>query len=77
MSPRNFTRRFRAATGATPREWLLRRRVQASLPLLEQGAIGVEAVAHSVGLAPPAFRRLFRREIGVSPLEYRRTFHAA
>jgi AraC family transcriptional regulator, transcriptional activator FtrA len=77
MSPRNFTRRFRAATGLTPREWLLRRRVQASLPLLEEGSIGVEAVAYSVGLAPPAFRRLFRREVGVSPLEYRRTFRAA
>jgi AraC family transcriptional activator FtrA len=77
MSPRNFTRRFRAATGLTPRDWLMRRRVQASLPLLEAGTIGVEAVAHAVGLAPPAFRRLFRREIGVSPLEYRRTFRAA
>jgi AraC family transcriptional activator FtrA len=77
MSPRNFTRRFRAATGLTPRDWLLHQRVQASLPLLEQGSIGVEAVAYSVGLAPAAFRRLFRRAIGVSPLEYRRTFRAA
>jgi AraC-like DNA-binding protein len=34
-------------------------------------------MAYSIKLAPPAFRRRFRREIGVSPLEYRRTFRAA
>jgi AraC family transcriptional activator FtrA len=77
MSPRNFSRRFRSSTGMSPRDWLLRQRIQTTLPLLEAGALPVESVAHAVGLAPPAFRRHFRRALGVSPAEYRRTFRAA
>jgi AraC family transcriptional regulator, transcriptional activator FtrA len=77
MSPRNFSRRFREATGRSPREWLLDRRIQAALPLLEDGALPVESVGQAVGFGPPAFRRQFRRALGISPAEYRRAFRAA
>jgi AraC family transcriptional regulator, transcriptional activator FtrA len=77
MSPRNFSRRFREATGSSPREWLLDRRIQAALPLLEEGALPVESVGQAVGFGPPAFRRQFRRALGISPAEYRRAFRAA
>jgi AraC family transcriptional activator FtrA len=77
MSPRNFSRRFRVATGVSPREWLLDRRIQAALPLLEDGALPVESVGQAVGFGPPAFRRQFRRALGISPAEYRRAFRAA
>jgi AraC family transcriptional regulator, transcriptional activator FtrA len=77
MSPRNFSRRFRVATGTSPREWLLDRRIQATLPLLEDGALPVESVGQAVGFGPPAFRRQFRRALGISPAEYRRAFRAA
>jgi AraC family transcriptional activator FtrA len=77
MSPRNFSRRFRVATGASPRDWLLHRRIQAALPLLEDGALPVESVGQAVGFGPPAFRRQFRRALGISPAEYRRAFRAA
>ena len=77
MSPRNFSRRFREATGTSPREWLLDRRIQATLPLLEDGALPVESVGQAVGFGPPAFRRQFRRALGISPAEYRRAFRAA
>jgi AraC family transcriptional regulator, transcriptional activator FtrA len=77
MSPRNFSRRFREATGRSPREWLLDRRIQAALPLLEDGTLPVESVGAAVGFGPPAFRRQFRRALGISPAEYRRSFRAA
>jgi AraC family transcriptional activator FtrA len=77
MSARHFSRRFREATGMAPREWLLRRRVEAARPLLERSGLPVESVAEHVGFAAPALRREFRRALGVSPAEYRRAFRAA
>ena len=75
LSARQFSRRFRAATGTSPGAWLLRQRLQASLPLLEQSEASVEAIGRLVGLPSPAgFRRHFRSAFGVPPSVYRRSF---
>jgi AraC family transcriptional activator FtrA len=75
LSPRQFGRRFRAATGASPGAWLLRRRLDASLPLLESSDEPVEHVAARVGFpTPAAFRRHFARAYGVPPSTWRRNF---
>lgn len=77
LSPRQFTRRFRAAMGMSPARWLLEQRVQASLPLLESSGDGVEAIGRAVGFAAPAaFRRHFRDVMGVPPAAYRRSFRS-
>ena len=75
LSPRQLSRRFAAATGISPGRWLIERRVDASLPLLERDGHPVEAVGHLVGFtSPAAFRRHFHRLLGVSPAAYRRRF---
>jgi AraC family transcriptional regulator, transcriptional activator FtrA len=75
LSPRQFGRRFRAATGSSPAAWLLRRRLDASLPLLESSDEPVEHVAARVGFpTPAAFRRHFARAYGVPPSTWRRNF---
>jgi AraC family transcriptional activator FtrA len=75
LSARQFSRRFRAATGMSPGAWLLRQRLEASLVLLERSATSVEAIGRLVGLASAAgFRRHFRTAFGVAPSVYRRTF---
>jgi AraC family transcriptional activator FtrA len=77
LSPRQFARRFRSATGTSPARWLIDRRLDASLPLLERDLRGVEDVGHAVGFATPAaFRRHFRDRVGLSPSAYRRRFQA-
>jgi len=77
LSPRQFSRRFRAATGASPAAWLLRRRLDASLALLESSDEPVEQVAARVGFpTPAAFRRHFARAYGVPPSAWRRNFAA-
>ena len=74
MSTRNFTRRFAAATGTSPR-WLLEQRLLASLPLLEGSDLPVEEVGRRVGFASPAaFRRHFARARGIPPSAHRRAF---
>lgn len=77
LSPRQFSRRFRAATGTSPGDWLLRQRLQASLALLERSDASVEEVGHLVGLSSAAgFRRHFRNAFGVPPSSYRRNFQS-
>jgi AraC family transcriptional activator FtrA len=75
LSPRQFSRRFRSATGASPAAWLLRQRLAAALPLLESSDEPVEHVAARVGFpTPAAFRRHFARAYGLPPSAWRRSF---
>ena len=78
MSPRTFARRFRAATGTTPLQWLLRQRILHAQQLLESTQLPVELIAHRCGFgSATALRVHFRRATGTSPLAYRRTFTLA
>jgi AraC family transcriptional activator FtrA len=78
MSERNFYRRFQAATGTTPSEWLLQARITRACELLETGDLPLERVADAVGFSSAdTFRSAFRRRIGVSPSAYRRSFGIA
>jgi transcriptional regulator GlxA family with amidase domain len=75
MSPRTFARRFRAATGTTPHQWLLRQRVMLAQRLLEMTDLPVEAVASRAGLGTATnLRQHFQRQLRTSPQAYRRAF---
>ncbi|WP_342587993.1 GlxA family transcriptional regulator [Pseudorhodoplanes sinuspersici] len=72
---RTFARRFRAATGYSPLEYVQALRIEEAKQILETTTIAVEDVAREVGYDDVAsFRRLFRRLAGMSPGEYRRKF---
>jgi AraC family transcriptional regulator, transcriptional activator FtrA len=78
LSPRQFSRRFRATTGTSPGRWLIEQRIHASLPLLEHDARGIEALGQAVGFPSPAsYRQHFREIVGLSPAAYRNRFRAA
>lgn len=78
MSPRNFARRFRAATGETPLAYLHGLRIAMAKRLLENGRLTVQEVASEVGYTDLLFfRRLFRRHTGLSPSDYRKRFGPA
>src|SRR5437879_333526 len=49
MSERTFLRRFRAAAGCTPREWILQHRLAQAKELLETSGRSIEDVAASCG----------------------------
>jgi transcriptional regulator GlxA family with amidase domain len=75
MSPRTFARRFRAATGTTPRQWLLSQRVMLAQRLLETTDEPVEHIASRCGFGSAAgLRAHFQREVATSPLAYRSAF---
>lgn len=78
LSPRTFARRFRAATGTTPLQWLLRQRIVLAQQLLETTDLSVEHIANRCGFgSATALRVHFRRATGTTPLAYRRSFSAA
>jgi transcriptional regulator GlxA family with amidase domain len=75
MSRRNFDRRFREITGATPANWLTHQRVIRAQQLLESTSLPVEEVARYCGFSSSAaLRPQFRRLVGVAPASYRATF---
>lgn len=72
---RTFDRRFRAATGYSPKDYVQSLRIEEAKQLLEMDGQNVEGIAEAVGYADVrAFRRLFRNMTGLSPTEYRRRF---
>jgi transcriptional regulator GlxA family with amidase domain len=75
MSERTFARRFVAETGTTPHKWLSTQRVLHARALLEETQLGIEEIARESGFGTAALlRHHFRRVVGVSPHDYRRTF---
>jgi transcriptional regulator GlxA family with amidase domain len=75
MSPRNFIRRFKAATGRLPGEYLQLTRVAAARELLENGPTSIQEISACVGYADLSFfRALFKRHTGMTPGEYRIRF---
>ncbi|MFT4231403.1 MAG: helix-turn-helix domain-containing protein [Leucobacter sp.] len=75
VSSRTFSRRFRDETGYTPMQWIMRARVDRARELLEETDLGIEEIASTVGLGTATnLRRYFRRVLGTTPTEYRRTF---
>lgn len=75
LAERTFKRRFLAATGLNPLEYVQRLRIEEAKRRLERTESSVEEVAWQVGYEDPAFfRRLFKRVAGLAPGAYRRRF---
>lgn len=73
LSEKTFARRFKAATGYAPLEYVQRLRVEESKQLLETSDEAIDAIGEKVGYSDAAsFRRVFRKFVGKSPAEYRR-----
>ncbi|HLK27992.1 MAG TPA: helix-turn-helix domain-containing protein [Puia sp.] len=69
---RNFDRRFIKATGNTPVEYLQRVKIESAKKALETSNKTINEVMYDVGYSDvKAFREVFRKITGMSPLEYK------
>jgi transcriptional regulator GlxA family with amidase domain len=77
LAERTFKRRFQAATGYSPVEYVQTLRVEEAKQLLESTNEPTDAIAHQVGYDDPAsFRSLFKRKTGITPARYRQRFQS-
>lgn len=73
---RNFDRRFIKAAGITPLDYLQRVRVEAAKKALESTRKTVNEVMYDVGYNDTkAFREVFSRITGLSPIDYRSRYN--
>jgi len=76
ISRRNFDRRFIKATGNTPVEYLQRVKVEVAKSTLEKGQNSIFEVMNEVGYSDDkAFREVFKRITGLSPLDYKARYN--
>jgi len=72
ISRSHLYRAFQTEFGCSPSSYLTSYRIQRAKQLLKHSDLAVGVVAASVGFEDPLyFSRVFRRETGVSPSEYR------
>ncbi|HEV8285886.1 MAG TPA: helix-turn-helix domain-containing protein [Chitinophagaceae bacterium] len=76
MGRRNFDRRFIKATGNTPIEYLQRVRIESAKKAFETTRKTINEVMYEVGYSDvKAFREVFKKITGLSPLGYRAKYN--
>ena len=76
LNGRSFLRRFKKATANTPLEYLQRVRVEAAKRHFESTTKTVSEVMYSLGYNDEkAFRAVFKKHVGVSPMAYQRKYN--
>jgi transcriptional regulator GlxA family with amidase domain len=74
VSPRHFSRSFKATFGETPHRYLLSRRLERARHLLRTTELQVGEICLEVGFqSVGSFTATFRRHVGASPTAYRRS----
>lgn len=75
LAERSFKQRFREATGMAPLEYVHTLRLEEAKHMLETGNQAIEAIANEVGYEDAGFfSRLFRRNVNLTPMQYRKRF---
>lgn len=72
---RTFERRFKEATNNTPIEYIQRVRIEAAKKFFEASRKNVSEIMYDVGYTDTkAFRDIFKKITGLTPMEYRNKF---
>ena len=68
-----FSRKFRQDTSYAPIEYFNHLRIQKACQLLHFSDLRINEVASQIGIDDPFyFSRLFKKQMGVSPVDYRK-----
>ncbi|MBF9030352.1 helix-turn-helix domain-containing protein [Rhodobacterales bacterium HKCCE3408] len=77
IGARTFARRFRAATGYTPIDYVQALRIEEAKQVLERDQCPIDDIAAAVGYEDgSSFRRVFKKRVGLTPASYRKKFQS-
>ena len=77
LSVRHFDRRFKQALSVSPKSFQIKTRIQAACESLLRSSRSVGQIALELGFSDQSsFTLQFRREMGITPLKYRRRYQA-
>ena len=72
MSPHYFCELFKASTGLTAYQYILRRRIERAKQYLNDPKFGIASAGEAAGFSDQShFTKVFRRMVGVTPLKFR------
>lgn len=72
LSRSTFSHRFRALTGESPVQYLIRQRIELARRLLSTTTLGIAEIAERVGYeTSSAFSHSFKKATGISPADFR------
>lgn len=70
----HFCRKFKERTGYTVMKYILKTRISVACNMIEQGQHNMAHISESCGFSSPAyFSRVFKDEIGKSPMQYKKS----
>lgn len=72
LSPSRYRSIFRTVTGCSPKEYITRQKIRLSCSLLAETDMEIRQIAERAGYPDRLyFQRIFKKETGMTPLEYR------
>jgi len=72
ISERSLLRRFKSATGFTPKQYIIQLRIEKAKQLMELENLSIEAIGFEVGyLDVSNFTKIFKKTSGVTPAEFK------
>ena len=76
LTPEHFTRRFKAAFGMPPMKYYDRIRIDYATAAIRDENLSFHEIADKLGITDLCyFSKFFRKHVGISPSEYRKTCH--
>jgi len=71
ISPEYLRKLYRTQYGVSPKEYILRKRIEMAKTMIESGEIKINCIPYECGFNDYAhFSKMFKKRVGVSPLTY-------
>lgn len=72
ISERTLLRRFKGATGFTPKQYIIQLKVEKAKQLMELGKINIEEIGYDLGYSDTSnFIKIFKKISGITPSEFK------